>query len=620
MSDMFQSPARPVDYQNQPIVRPDGTTLELSPEELEIQQDIFEKYRAAKKYRRNYDKDWEKWYKLYAGQHWDAARPDWKSTPVVNFIFSTIETIIPIMTDSSPEWVVAPQEPSDASIAEVLEAILKKIWVKNDMDLKLPIILRNVMKYGTGFAKVWWKEPEIEGKLGDVEISVVDPRHVFPSPGAMEVNDASYFIYAANMSINQIEAMYPEAKGRIVGGIWEEDLTVNKTITSQSGSGTSAVVGPVQSSSNLTDGTGSSASTSWAANDSGGRPIQDRSKLATLVECWHKKDGRAWLTVCANGIVLRNEESPFKHNLFPFVKFVDYAIPSSFWGMGEIQQLERLQDFINKRRGQTQDILRITANPPLIADANSGINPKAMTTRPGTIIYKNPGTQVNWLVPPQLPSALFEVQQMDKADFDAVSGVLDVTQGRKPKGIEAASAINELQEAAQTRMRLKVRNMEGSLRQLGHICVPLVQQFYNDPRVIRLVGGNPREPNFLYINQEIVDKRGIAVRIHDISAGEFDVSIGVGSTLPVDKTRLFKEMAELYKLGAVDSQAVLENSSLTVPQQIKIIQRMAQQQQMMSEQQGMAPPAAGPQPQGGGPNPASMKAELDSISNEGTNG
>jgi len=615
MPGIFESPARPVDYQNQAPVRPDGTTVELSPEQLEIQQECFEKYQKAKKYKKNYDKDWDRWYKFYAGAHWDMTRPDWKSTPVVIFIWSTIETIIPIMTDSSPQWMIAPSEPANAETAEVIADIMKRIWVKNDMDLKLPIILRNAMKYGTGFAKVWWKQPETDKELGDVEVSIVDPRHIFPSPGAIELDDAAYVVYAANVPINYVERMYPDAKGKLIGGIWEEDLTVSKTITSQTGGYGTAVIGPVQSATNISDGTGSNSSTSWASGEQAHRAIEDRSKLCTILECWHRKDGRAWLTVCANGIPLRHAESPFEHNMFPFVKFVDYAIASSFWGMGEIQQLERLQDFINKRRGQTQDILRLTASPPLVADANSGINPKAMTTRPGSIIYKNPGTQVQWLVPPQLPSALFEVQALDKQDFDSVSGILDVTQGRRPKGIEAASAINELQEAAQTRLRLKVRNLEGSLRKLGKLAVALVQEFYDDERVIRIVGVNPQKPDFVVINQEIVDQEGNAVRINDVSVGEYDIEIGVGSTLPVNKTKLYQEVLQLYQLGIVDAQCVLENSSLSPTAQAKVLQRLQQMQQQAPP--GQAPPPGGqqggPPPQASGPDPKAMQAQLDSI-------
>jgi hypothetical protein len=611
MSSILESSARPVDFQNQPRKLPDGSTYELTDEEQKIQQMVLDKYKEAKKHRRTYDKDWERWYRLYSGQQWDGPRPDWKSTPVVNFIFSTIETIVPIMTDSNPQVVVAPSLPSCAQTAEVFNDLVKRVWVNNDMDLKLPAIVRNSLKYGTGFAKVWWKEPEVPSELGDVAISVVDPRHIFPSPGAVDMNDAAWVIFAANVPIHYVEGMYPQAKGRLVGGIWDEDLTVHKTITSQTGTVSASVVGPVQSATGG-DGSGSSASSSWPTQDSYGRPVTDRSKLVTLCELWHKVDGRMQLTVAANGLVLRNGESPFNHNRYPFVKFVDYDIPSNFWGMGEIQQLDRLQDFINKRRGQTQDILKICGNPPLVADANSGINPKAMTTRPGSIIYKNPGTDVHWLTPPQLPSALFEIQALDKQDFDGVSGIYDVTQGRKPKGIEAAAAIGELQEAAQTRLRLKVRNLEGSLRQLGQLVVDMIQQFYDEPRVVRIVGGDPSQPDFVLINQQIVDSTGKAITINDVSTGKYDIEIGVGSTMPVNKTKLYNEMKEMYQLQIVDAQAVLENSSLSPAQVSKILSRQAQAQQAAMAQQGMAPPPSGGSGSGG-PDPHQMRQELHQL-------
>ena len=615
--DMFRSPARPVD-ENRRSYMEDDPSLKQTPEQEDMARFVFSSYKEAKKFKSSFDKEWPTWEKIYAGQHWNGPRADWKSTPVVNYCFSVVETIVPIMTDSNPTVLTAPEDPSDMQTAEIIGQCVKRILRNTQYQQKVTRTTRTALKLGTALQKVWWNQSLHNGK-GDVEVSAIHPAHAFPAPGAVDIQGASFFIYAANIPINYIEEIYPECKGKIKPGVWEEDLTVESgTYTSQGGgSGGSQVIGPVQS----TDSTGLAAgtTTSWPIGANPHSGVLDRAKIATMIEMWHKKNGRVWLTVVANGVVLRDDESPFKHNLYPFARLLDYDVAESFWGMGEIQQLEKLQDFINKRRGQSQDILKICASPPLIADSNSGINPKAMVARPGTIIYKTPGTDVHWLQPPNIPAALFDVQQMDRQDVDSISGVQDVTQGRKPSGIEAASAIIELQEAAQTRIRLKVRNLETFITEVGGLIVKTLQQFYTNKRVVRLVGGNPMKPEFVVINDEIVDKQGNTVKINDVTAGEYDVEIGVGSTMPVNKSRYYEQMVEMFNLGIVDQQAVLESSILPPPEITKIMQRLQQQQQAMQGmalEQGGQPGQAAPGPSGAGASgPPPTEEELRAIEN-----
>lgn len=591
MSELLDSPAGGGDprAENKSIPE-EGQT----PNEQKLAQIVLEKYREAKRYRASFDKDWSRWYKLYAGQHWEGPRPEWRSDATVNFIFSTIETILPIITDNAPQINVVPASSHSSKNAEIIGEIVRRIWVENDMDLELPIVMKNALKYGTSFAKVWW-DPKMCDGLGDVAISPVDPRHVFPSPGAKTLRDAHYLVFAANVPLANIQRDFPEKAKLVRGGVWEEDLTVNKNITSQR-EDSAANLGVVSN----TAGTGS---TEFARSPDSRDGQMSRDRLVTLIELWSRDESdQTWCTIMANGVLLKHSKNPFQHNTFPFIRFIDYPIPSCFWGMGEIQQLEKLQLSINQRRAQTTDILRLTASPPFVADADSGINPKAMTNRPGTIIYKNRGSEVAWLTPPQLPSALFELQEMDKMDFEAISGVHDVTQGRRPVGIEAASAITELQEAAQTRIRAKVRYMEGSLRQMGRLIVSLVQQFYDDERVIRIVGPTGGKPEFITLNKVDIGPDGKPFKVNDVSIGKYDIEIGVGSTLPVNRTRRANQMIELFQLGVVDRRAVLENAGLPPEVFEKILTRIEQQEMaQLAAQSGQVPGGtpAGPAPMAG---------------------
>jgi hypothetical protein len=210
---------------------------------------------------------------------------------------------------------------------------------------------------------------------------------------------------------------------------------------------------------------------------------------------------------------------------------------------------------------------------------------------------------------------------LDKKDFDAISGIFDVTQGRRPVGIEAASAITELQEAAQTRLRLKVRNMEVALERMGELIVGLVQEFYTEERTIRLVGTNLAKPQFVTINQNVLGDDGSVKRINDVSVGKYDVEIGVGSTMPINKTRRYAEMMEMYKNGIVDGQAVLENSTLSPEEQNRAMMRMQQKQEMLQQaqaQQSMggdpnSAPAGQPPADGQAPPPEPTEEELQQL-------
>src|SRR5689334_3614400 len=112
----------------------------VNPEDQgELQQrlaaQVLAAYKAAKKYRSTFDRDWDRWYRLYSGQHWEGPRPEWRSTPVVNFIFSTIETILPIMTDNNPQINVAPKNSASLPTASLMGVIMEKLWVDQDLDI-----------------------------------------------------------------------------------------------------------------------------------------------------------------------------------------------------------------------------------------------------------------------------------------------------------------------------------------------------------------------------------------------------------------------------------------------------------------------------------------------------
>ena len=223
--------------------------------------------------------------------------------------------------------------------------------------------------------------------------------------------------------------------------------------------------------------------------------------------------------------------------------------------------------------------------PMLVVDPTSGVDYENIVTRPGLVIPAIGGAaSVNWLHPPRVPGELFAMNDRDKMDFDTILGNVDVLQGRRPAGVEAAAAIEALTEAANTRMRLKVRYMEGSLRQLGRLVVSMIQQFYNTQRVIRLAGRDAetlldKELDFMDINSPTgMGPEGQLLMRNIIPAdSEFDIRIGAGSTLPVSRQSRFQQALQLFQVGAIDQIELLKHSGW--PRFEEVIGRMEQEKQ-----------------------------------------
>src|SRR5690606_34089674 len=149
------------------------------------------------------------------------------------------------------------------------------------------------------------------------------------------------------------------------------------------------------------------------------------------------------------------------------------------------------------------------------------------------------------------------------------SGVHDVTQGRRPTGIAAASAIAQLQEAGQARIRDKARNRDDASLRLGRLIALRVIEFYGPERRIAIRGEGEQVQ---MVNFDIEQLRYQAAR-------------------------------ELLQLGALMPEHVLD--VINFPNKEEIKAQLAQQRAMAAAQQaaggqggqgqGQMPPIGGPQ-------------------------
>jgi hypothetical protein len=526
----------------------------------------------------------------YLGKHWSFQRPKWKSSPVTNFVYSNIEQLLPLMTDSNPKIEIVAQTPEGKIGAELMSVVVDDVWDKTDMRRKMPDWCKNSLIYGSGIAKPYW-DATINNGIGDIRIDIIDNFHFFPDPDASEIEDARWLITAIPTPIDEVRRRYPDSKDRV-----KKDSQV-------SGPRLTTHIG------RAADDKGSRGP-DWARGQEN-KPTESR---VTVIECWYhdptlveaptytpEEDQLMWqtmghsmqdhlaaqgmpatelvplypngrVTVIAGDIILSDKPNPFMHGRFPFVKLDDQPRQGEFWAMGDVEQIIPLQNEFNKRQAQMLDSLNLTANPVWVIDKNAGVDISKLVNRSGSVIRKNPGTEVRREPGPEVPSSAFKALEQTQMNIETVSGVHDVTQGRKPAGITAASSISQLQEAAQTRVRPKVRLLEHAIRELGHFVVELIQQFYTWERVVPQIGPSKVQQWVQFDPKYVQDTF-------------FTVQIEANSTMPVSRVSRAADAIQLFQLGVIDQIALLEATDW--PERYEVYQRMqeSQQAQIEAEQQ-----------------------------------
>lgn len=503
---------------------------------------------------------WKEYMSAYKGTYFQNKNlPDYKSNEISNHVFSTIETIRPIMTDNNPKFLAVPSTPQGMEFSADVQTALDYEWDREKMSLKLPAQLIPMLVYGNAVWFVQWDGKD--GEYGNISIKPVDPFNIFPDPLAESVDNSEFLVYATYRNANQIKQQFPEKASAIEGS----RITMSELVAERDNNDTQDANQVLILEMWCRD---------WVTMD---ETVEGKKQLKY-------PKGRVITCLPELGILLSDKKNPYKDGKFPFVLMKNYDIPFEFWGVGEIEQIMSPQHYVNELTNQIIDNAKNTANMQWIIDKNSGIGQGKLTNRPGLVIRKTPGSEVRRDTPPAMPSYVREQIEVLKKDIQDISGVFDSLKGEQQGSVTAASAILALQEASQARIRLKIKLMEASLSELAQIVYSRMQQFWKLDRWVRVtdVEGNP---SFREIGAQVL-------------SNDYDLKVMAGSTMPVNRNAMLDLMIRLAQtngedgLPLVDRKAVLEflptgdKKAITDRfAELQAQQQQAQQEQAQQEQQ-----------------------------------
>lgn len=527
---------------------------------------------------------------------------------VTNFCFATVETVLPILCETKPRPEIVPRRTYHQQDVQDLQDYAQWLMDTTEWDMNHVVNNREKLKYG------WC-----------VHLLVVDPRtgichprpwsvfDFYKDPYCRNEDEMEWCFLASPVPTRWLQDQYPDQASKIVsdniaspsydvlerpyyeqwvpGGTYS---TLDTFIGSPARLETdppaigSRVLVPIPNQ-NAVFNVGTTFLVTMLVRDRRDVPVHYGGNMATL-----SPDGQTWTHSPTVQMYRQNE--PVTPSGWRMVRFTatgtflesspvdecflglpleigrDHPQAGRFYGPGELDHIIPINRSMNRRYGLLNRSLEYEAVPVLVADTSTGIDIDQKPIEPADVLKKQPGSQIQWLTFGGAGAQQFEMLGIEKQDMDTISGVHDVTEGRRPAGIEAAAAIRDLQMAAQTRIRGKE--------------IPI---FNEQCRMLKkmMVATARKAQGPIWFRANTGDMKALDP---SLAAYEFDVRFAEGTGTAVSRAAQEDKILSLRQLGLMDAQSTLERLSISnVPE---VLKRLNQERMLASAPAGPPPGAA----------------------------
>lgn len=285
---------------------------------------------------------------------------------------------------------------------------------------------------------------------GKVRIDVLSPFEVVVDPMAKTIADAKYAICVHPMSVHEVQAKY------------------NQTVVAD-------------------------AKISSPDDSIPGAPPTMRADENDAVNVYHgyylpcPTTPKGRYVVFTKDRILYDKPWEFPIKTLPLVEFIIDEFPGEMWSYGLVDKAVPLQKQLNRSISQIAEYNNIVVAPRLIAPYGSFR--EKLSNEPGAIWQYNPvGPPPNIMTMPPLPPSILQQTADTAMRLREVFYQNEMTQGQVPPNIEAAAAIDLLQEMASDGIAPLIDALERSLCEAANMCVNYMRQHYDLQRVIHVVG------------------------------------------------------------------------------------------------------------------------------------
>ena len=459
------------------------------------------------------------------------AKKPWRVRQTINHMRPAVEIITNVLTSRKPKMQVVPgsTDPSDRQAARACDKLLDYLWHEQQMDDLLDEAIMWMLVTGRGFIRVGWDTdagpelelPDYEGvtmemlmggmtapmqgiNMGEIVTDVISPFTMHVDPSATSISKARWAGDEAYMHVEEAKLRWPDFADKMNpdGG---QDVYYNYARRLL-----------YESDSKQTS-----------------EDIQDVITIKTL----YVREGRGVRKmVVAGNVIVEDTQSPFGRK-FPYVDFLCFRNPGSYWGQGLVNLARNAQTSFNRARSTFMEMMKKTGNPQWLVAKGAGVKQQDLTDEPGGVVYYNPigMAPVTQLPGVQPPPGWQQLMSIDLQDMRDQMGILDVLRGDNPPGVRSGRSLAYLVEQNLGRHGPMIKRFERSMKELGRLWLHLAKSFYAEARMMALSG----------------DDSGIEVfklKQSDLSS-PIDVIVNVGSALPERKVQRQDFVLSLWQQG-----------------------------------------------------------------------
>ena len=426
---------------------------------------------------------WDKYQKQYDGYRDEKAKDQWQSNIVVNTTAGIVESQLAEAIDQNYRPRYLPRGIEDKPRATVMNAINDYTWEVGMADVEVYKMTSEAFVLGTSIGQEYYRKEKRmvqqimstkkngQQEFKDVEINDFDDvylEHVrLQEVWFDEYGRSLNGTYSAKDCVRRVIMNIDDFKNFFKGPIW--DKMGNAKYVSPGGDVNYYEF--YKPSEGIDHSKQVEVYWYWTTRPTPGRKLYSDS-----------------LMVVANDVMVVRGPNPYNHKRLPFVRQVDILNANTFYGKGESQLLESIQEEQTTLRRMVIDRNHLDIDKMfLLSNRETDLDDDDLIARPHGVINVEDVNNVKALEYGDIPTSTFKSLAMLTDDAVRITGQDDRMQSVQSPTTATQAAI--LKEATLKRLRTKLwllRNL--TLYNVGLLRESNIRQFYSVPKVEKIVG------------------------------------------------------------------------------------------------------------------------------------